>query len=219
MIVTTKNFGRAEIIGDGSKYNYLKVRFLNTGHIDEFRKDAVLRGEIRDKYAVSVCGVGIVGNIKTRGKFKPFYTCWKNMIIRCCSDKNAAHRDASVCERWLTFEYFYYDIQLLDGWNAEKFRSGEIEIDKDVKQRYQKSKIYSPTTCVWLETKINAKIQDGQQNPFIAISPNGDKYSCDNISKFAREHNLERKQISAVLHNRFNSTMGWKFSFIDKEIV
>ena len=54
---------------------------------------------------------------------------------------------------------------------------------------------------------------------FKAISPDGMIYYDRNITDFAKKHGLERKQISAVLHNRFHSTLGWKFEFVDKEIV
>jgi hypothetical protein len=45
---------------------------------------------------------------------------------------------------------------------------------------------------------------------------NGEIFLDYNIADFARKHNLERKQISAVLHGRFKSHLGWKFIFDDK---
>ena len=102
--VKTKNYGVAEIIGEGSKYGYYKVRFRDTNHIDEFRKDAIIKGEIRDKWAVSLYGVGIIGDIKTRGKYKQYYTLWRNMIARCYNRSNKAYDNVSVCDRWLVFQ-------------------------------------------------------------------------------------------------------------------
>lgn len=218
-IIDTKNFGKAEIIGDGSKYHYVKVRFLNTGNVDEFRIDAVNKGEIRDKWAVSLCGVGIIGDIKTRGKYKKYYTIWRNMITRCYSDQNPAYSKVTVCDRWKVFQYFYEDVPLIEGWDKEKFENGELDIDKDIKQRHCKNKIYSIDTCCWLNKNINRQIQDGQQHEFIGYSPDGQTFYSNNITEFAREYNLERRQISAVLHGRFKSTNGWKFEFIGKEIV
>ena len=219
MKIKTNNYGFVEIIGEGSKYGYLKVKFLNTGHIDEFRKDAVLKGEIRDKYAVSFLDVGIIGNIKTRGKYKPDYIVWRNLIYRCYSKTNKAYRDVTVCERWKTFEYFYKDIPLIEGWNIKQFEAGELDLDKDSKQEFNKAKVYSVETCRWLPRTQNRCLQDGQQHMFKAISPDGMIYYDRNITDFAKKHGLERKQISAVLHNRFHSTLGWKFEFVDKEIV
>ncbi len=222
-IIKTKNYGNIKILSEGTKYNYYKVMFLNTGHIDEFRKDAVIKGEVRDKYAITLCGVGIIGDIKTRGKYKPYYTLWRNMITRCYDGNNLAYfKKVTVCERWKTFEYFYEDIKKIDGWDEQKFENGLIVLDKDIKQRFSDSKIYSINTCAWISKSQKAPIQDGQQNLFVGISPNGNSFISSNITQFAREHNLERKQISAVLHKRFKSTLGWKFYYlkdIDKEIV
>lgn len=220
-VVLTKNYGLADVIGEGSKFGYYKVQFRNTGNIDEFRKDAIIRGEIRDKWAVSFCGVGIIGDIKTRGKYKKYYTVWRNMIKRCYDDKERykAYSNVSVCDRWLVFQYFYEDVPSIEGWDKNMFEIGLIALDKDVKQRNQREKIYSPQTCIWLPTHENCVIQDGQQKWFEATSPDGEKYIEYNITDFARKHNLTRRQISAVLHERYNSTKGWTFNYIDKEIV
>ena len=215
MKIKTNNYGVAEIIGDGSKYGYLKVKFLNTGHIDEFRKDAVYKGEIRDKYAVSFLNVGIIGNIKTRGKYKPYYTIWRNLLHRCYAGQNKAYDNVSVCERWKTFEFFYNDIPLIEGWNEELFMAGELDFD----QAFYQSKVYSVDTCRWLLKSENRCLQDGQQHRFKATSPDGVVYYDRNITAFARKHGLERRQISAVLHKRYHSTLGWRFEFVDKEIV
>lgn len=133
----SKNHGRFTVIGEGSKYSYYSVQFETTGNVDEFRKDAILNGEIRDKYAVTLCGVGIIGNIKTRGNYKRYYNVWRNMITRCYSGENTAyHGKTIVCDRWKVFENFYSDIPSIDGWNKELFGRGELEIDKDLKQRF-----------------------------------------------------------------------------------
>lgn len=217
--ITTKNYGRAVVVGKGDKYGYLKVRFLNTGNIDEFRKDAVVKGEIRDKYAITLCNTGIIGNIKTRGKYKKYYVVWRNLITRCYAKKNKAYDQVTVCERWKTFEHFYQDVPLIDGWDVELFEKGLLDLDKDLKQKFCNSKIYSVDTCTWLPQSQNRCTQDKQQREFKAISPHGDIFYDRNITDFARKHNLERKQISAVLHGRFKSTLGWVFEYVDKEIV
>ena len=220
MYIETKNYGRIEILGEGSKYGYVKVKFVNTGHIDEFRKDAIKKGEIRDKYAATLCGVGIIGNTKTRGANKKYYVIWRNMILRCYGDINKAYQGkVVVCDRWKTFEYFYNDVSKIAGWDKRLFDLGELDLDKDILQRFKDKKVYSLETCRWVPKKLNRCIQDGQQREFVAISPDGNTYIGSNITKFAREHSLERRQISAVLHNRYKTTLGWKFKYIDKEIV
>lgn len=219
-IVKTKNYGNAIIIGSGDKYGYLKVKFMDTGNMCDFRKDAVFSGEIRDKYAKTVVGVGIIGNVKTRGKNKKLYNVWKNMICRCYDGNNLAYfGKVFVVENWKTFENFLLDVYNVEGWNEKLFEESKIVLDKDIKQRFKHPKIYSKETCIWVYRKENDGIQDAQQNLFIAESPDGKRYVESNITKFAREHGLERRQISATLHKRFKTTMGWKFNYVNEEIV
>ncbi|MDD6837423.1 MAG: hypothetical protein PUF04_09805 [bacterium] len=218
--IKTKSFGIVEVLGPGSKYSYYRVRFLDTGHEDEFRKDALLKGEVRDKYAVSLCGVGIIGNIKTRGKYKRYYTLWRNMISRCYDGRNPAYYGkVEVCDRWKTFEFFYQDLPLLDNWDRDRYEAGELVLDKDLKQRHSKHKIYSPETCVWASKIANSSTQDAQQRTFVATAPDGTQYISDNISSFARMIGVDRRQISAVLHGRFKTSLGWTYKYLDEEIV
>lgn len=217
----SKHFGSFSIIGPGSKYNYYRVRFDDTGTIDEFRLDAIRRGEIRDKYAVTLCGIGIIGNIPTKREYHRYYETWRNMITRCYKPGNnpAYYGYVTVDKRWHTFEYFYEDAPKIDGWDEELFNAGELVLDKDIKQRHQQNKKYSLETCTWLNVHQNAPIQDRQQRPFIAIAPDGTRYYSDNMSAFGRQHGFERRQISCVLHKRFKTSMGWTFHYADEEIV
>lgn len=217
----SKHFGPFDIIGEGSKYNYYKVRFQNTGTVDEFRMDAIRKGEIRDKYAVTLCGIGIIGNMKTRGKFKRYYETWRNMITRCYKEGNnpTYYGFVTVDKRWHLFETFYDDMSKIDGWDQDAFEHGELVLDKDIKQRRQKYKVYSVDTCTWVSVHTNAPIQDRQQREFIAIAPDGTEYHSDNMSEFGRQHGFDRRQISCVLNGRYKTSLGWRFHFSDEEIV
>jgi len=220
---TTGKYGNILVLSEGKKNGYYKVKFLKTGHIDEFRKDAIKRGDIRDKYAVTLCGVGIIGDIKTKGKYKPYYVIWHGIINRCYNPdvQKKKHRksylNVTVCDRWKVFENFYHDCRELDGFDEKKFLDHEIVLDKDLRQRHSEHKVYSPKYCQWISAKENAKIQDAQQKYFIAYAPDGTVYRDFNITEFAKKHNLERRHISGVLHGRCKSTAGWKFVY--EEIV
>lgn len=217
-IYHTNSCGNVEVLDVAN--DKAVVRFLNTGTEKQFRTCWIKDGCIRDPYAKSLCGVACTGDIKTKGKYKPYYAVWHDMINRCYNQNNkraGAYSTVFVDDRWLVFENFYNDCKEIDGFDEELFVLGKLVLDKDIKQRYSRSKIYSKDTCVWVDKHTNNRIQDGQQKPFVAISPFGKEYHSYNITDFAREHGLNRKNISAVLHGRGKTVHGWRFSY--EEIV
>lgn len=216
----TNNYGTIYVLSQAESSDTYTVQFVNTGTIKDVRGHQIKSGSIRDPYAKSVCGVGCTGNIKTKGKYKPYYSIWHDMINRCYNPNNKrfnAYQDVTVSEDWLTFEYFYKDIQTMDSFNADLIEQGVLVLDKDIEQRFKQHKIYSKETCRWVSKQENNEIQDHQQKVFYAIDPNGVQYTDYNITRFAREHNLDRRHISSVLHKRTKTTQGWRFSY--EEIV
>lgn len=196
------------------------IQYENTGTVAEARGFAIKRGEIRDPYARLNCGVACTGNIKTKGKNAQLYNVWNSMIHRCYSDKDKrakAYKNVTVCERWLVFENFADDYRNVDGFDGELFKSGSLVLDKDLKQRYAINKIYSPETCTWVTKDINNRIQDGQMKKFKAVDSEGIIYISDNITAFAKEHNLLRQRVQDVLHKRSSFTKGWTFEFLDED--
>ena len=219
-IYQTNNCGSIIVLKKCNRSDFYQVRFLSTGTIVETRGYQILNGCVRDPYAKAVQGVGCTGNIKTKGKFKPYYSVWHDMINRCYNpeDKRAgAYANVSVDPSWHVFENFYLDAKTIDGFDESLFLQGQLVLDKDIKQRRRSDKVYSKDTCVWVDKTTNNGIQDSQQRSFVAISPCGKEFHDYNITRFAREHGLERKHISGVLHGRAKTTGGWKFSY--EEIV
>lgn len=219
-IYNTNNYGQI-IILEELPYYWYNVKFINTGTIKKSRMDAIKAGCVRDPFALTKCGVACIGNIRTTGKYRKFYNVWQSMINRCYNKNDKrynSYKNVTVSQRWLMFENFYNDRKLIDGWDEEKFNNGELVLDKDKKQRYMKSKIYSIDTCTWMSPSENAKMQDFQMRQFHAISPTGEIFKSDNITEFAKIHGLERRHVSGALHGRIKSTgNGWKFMY--EEIV
>lgn len=218
-IYQTNNCGNVKIISINK--DKATVIFLNTGTIKEFRICWINNGCIRDPYARLFCGVACTGNIKTKGKYKPYYSVWHDMIDRCYNKNNkrhAAYKNVSVCSEWLVFENFYNTCKEVDGFDENEFLNGLIVLDKYIKQRHLKNKVYSKDTCMWVSKEQNNKIQDGQQRIFYGMSPSGILYKDTNINDFARKHNLTRQRIQDALHLRKDVVCGgWRFSY--EEIV
>ena len=96
------------------------------------------------------------GDIFPSGKKKqkvvwrcPFYNRWTGMIERCYSlkwrKKYSTYKGCTVCKSWLTFSNFRK-------WMITKDWEGK-ELDKDL--LVEGNKIYSPTTCIFIDQKIN----------------------------------------------------------------
>lgn len=86
------------------------------------------------------------GASPTRGC--PYYRAWANMLKRCYETnakyKLVQYEDCIVCEDWLTFSNFKAWMETQD-WKGR-------ELDKDL---LGNGKIYSPETCVFINTKTN----------------------------------------------------------------
>lgn len=221
-VYQSNNYGPFVVLHKEKSSDYYRIRFLNTGTEKTVRGHQIKTGCVRDQFAKSICGVGWTGNAKTKGNNKCLYSIWHDMINRCYNSKDKRHHSyttVTVDDRWLKFDAFIKDVQEIDGYDLPKIMNGELVLDKDIKQRFQEHKVYSLATCLWVPKGINSSIQDSQQKPFIGISPDGTKYYSDNITQFAREHNLSRRHISSVLHGRIKTTAGWHFEYNYEDIV
>lgn len=101
-------------------------------------------------------GVGVndadyeIGSI-VNGKRKqcPYYTKWQSMIVRCYSLKYQmeypTYQGCTVCDEWLTFSNFKAWMETQD-WRGK-------HLDKDL--LVQGNKVYSPETCVFVDSMVN----------------------------------------------------------------
>ena len=88
------------------------------------------------------------------------YRTWQSMICRCYDKKyqerHPTYNDCSVCNRWLYLSNFIEDFELIDGYNEDKFLSGELELDKDLKSNGNNHK-YSLENCMLVSHIENIK--------------------------------------------------------------
>lgn len=94
---------------------------------------------------------------RVNGKWKvtwrcPYYEKWVNMLRRCYSprslEKYPTYRGCTVCDEWLTFSNFRE-------WMETQEWEGRA-LDKDF--LIEGNKIYSPSTCIFLPSKLNSFI-------------------------------------------------------------
>ena len=133
------------------------VKFLNTGSLRTVDPRNVRKGTVKDMYAPTVYGVGIIGEkypIKLGGKVTKEYGKWKNMLARCSNlhHKNfKTYQNCEVSENFKSYEYFYEWANKQVGFNVKGF-----DLDKDLLTKG--CKVYSENSCVFLPSEINTLI-------------------------------------------------------------
>lgn len=84
----------------------------------------------------------------------PFYQTWVDMLKRCYIEKfqvnNPTYIGCSVYEEWLTFSNF-------KSWMEQQDWEGK-QLDKDL--LVKGNKVYSPETCVYVDSAVNNFIID-----------------------------------------------------------
>ena len=140
------------------KYNdsgNVEIQFINTSYETSVQLTNIRNGKVKDPYAPSVCGVGIIGtkypvsegavNIKE-------YDLWQNMLKRCYSDtlkkKRPTYIGCEVSENFKYYEYFYKWCHKQIGFGMDSW-----QLDKDL--LVKGNKVYSENTCVFLPQEIN----------------------------------------------------------------
>ena len=140
------------------KYNDAKevaIQFINTGYETTVQLVQVKRGNVKDPYAPSVCGVGVLGvkyPSKVNGVKTKEYTLWNNMLVRCYSDaykkRQPTYEGCEVSDKFKSYEYFYEWCQKQIGFNNEGW-----QLDKDL--LVKGNKVYNEFTCVFLPKEVN----------------------------------------------------------------
>ena len=141
----------------------------------------IKRGEVKNPYYPTVCGIGYVGegkhSIFVDGKVCLHYYTWKGMLERCY-DKNLHNKRPSYIgctldSKWMCHQNFAlwfienFNPETMDGWH----------LDKDI--LVKGNKIYSPETCCFVPQEINllfAKRQNNRGEYPIGVSKSGNKF-------------------------------------------
>ena len=120
---------------------------------DEFK-----RGEIRDYYYPSICGIGYIGGNEYNGtnviNGVNLWDRWVGMITRCYKPTNPksaiTYKECTVTTEWLNFQNFAKWCES----NIYNIPNETLCLDKDILLKH--NKIYSPDKCCFVPAEINS---------------------------------------------------------------
>ena len=193
-----------------------RVRF-NSGYECVARVSNVISGEIKDRLSPTVCGIGYLGAATKLGHLQE-YRVWESMLYRCYNEKAPNYawyggRGTTVCDRWHSFENFMLDLESIDGYDEELFRSKKLHLDKDAKQQETGLKVYSPDTCTFLSVSENSSLQranhDSQRKHYIVTRPDGTDVPVFGLKTFCKANDLDSGAMFRILKGIARYHKGW----------
>ncbi len=229
----SKLCGSFEIVGqlpaervNGKNYTYYRVQFPS-GYVTHKQACAIYRGQVRDPYYPTVCGVGYHGEglfvASVGGKYTKQYWLWRNVIERCYSERKQSecptYVGCTMDDSWLCFQTFCHLITYIPNYVEWLDEGSDItELDKDI---LGYNMHYSVATCVFTTRQLNTgemhtrtknkrltghtyiaqRLSDGYVEAFV------------NCEAFKRKYNKDFR-ISSVLNsaNVRKQSLGWTFS-------
>lgn len=175
--------------GKGYHLRRAKIVFINTGFVTTARIDHVQAGEVKDKLLPVVYGVGCIGYMDHfYSKYKREYGLWCRILSRCYNKEDSHYheyggRGVRVVKRWLRFEYFFYDLPKLPGydvWKNDKTRPSLYHLDKDTLQQGvpDHMKVYSLETCMFILAtdninEMNRRYHNNFSNTYYGVHNDG----------------------------------------------
>ena len=145
------------------KYNDAKdveIQFLKTGFEMTVELGSIRKGNVKDPYSPSVCGVGITGTKyqpTINGRNTKEYELWRGMLKRCYSDgykkKQPTYEGCEVSDNFKSYEYFYEWCHKQIGFDNEG-NGNTFQLDKDL--LIKGNEVYSESTCVFIPKEINS---------------------------------------------------------------
>lgn len=213
------NFGSLMRIINYRSSKDIDVYFPEYGWVcKHIRYDNFTRGKVKCPYEPRYHDHGYLGEgvyeIKENGELTKCYRTWYHMLERCYGQlsvfKTPTYKDCYVCDEWLNYQKFAYWFEN----NYYQINDDVMELDKDI--LYKGNKIYSPDTCVFVNSKINTlfvksdtirgglpigvTVDKRRENVFYARCNNGEGKrifikSCSSIEEAFNEYKKFKEQL------------------------
>ena len=203
-IYETNNYGTLEVI-EYVNSTRVRVRFIDTGYERYAQTGCILRGQVKDLLAPSVCGLGYLGcggySTTVSGTHTKMYATWVRMFERCYDPKFLARMPTyigcTVTKEWHNFQVFakWFEEHYIDGYH----------LDKDIK--VPGNKLYSPDTCMFVTQAQNARASCTFS--VVLRSPSGNRVEVGNVSEFARDNALNSSSLFRVKNGKQQAHKGW----------
>lgn len=162
----SKGNGRINIMFvNKNMYGFNTIKDISISAINRVRKRNINDDYLPTVYGVGCHGQGFDAEIVVDGvRYQlPEYVKWRSMLARCYSNDKAftIYRECGhyVCKEWLCYEYFCKTLPNVYGY-ADWVANGKTgyDLDKDLFQQNEYTKVYSVETCALIPTQLNASI-------------------------------------------------------------
>lgn len=145
------------------KDNRYQIVFTQSGYRNNYKKDNIIKNNIKDLYYPSNFGVGCLGNyiryekIYTKEVVNSLKLNWIDFIKKCYNENyDEIHEKyfnkINVDNKWLVFEYFLEDVNKMKNWNKKKELLNEMTIE-----RLNNDGDYTLDNCIFLHKKEQIK--------------------------------------------------------------
>ena len=215
-----------EIIGYGET-NYRKIKFLETGFVNEVQITHIRTGKVQDYLDKTYYGVGYLGGSEKCNKI--LLSRWVNMISRCYNPNDSKHKTYGgngvyVCDRWHNFKNYESDISSKDNFDLMIKDSKIWSVDKDI--LIKGNKCYSNETTLIVSKSDNSKElikRSGSPSKYNKLKVdkldmNGNYICTYNYIKEAGElNNVAYQSICSVCKGKRNSAGGFKWRYSEVE--
>ena len=127
----------------------IDVQFENGEILKNKSIQKFLNGSIKCPSTIlKIHNIGMYDGDKNEKKER-IYRAWSNMLYRCYKNKYIAYNDCKVDEKWHTYSNF-------KKWFKENTWNDDIKLipDKDI-LTHGKEKVYSESTCLLVDQRIN----------------------------------------------------------------